>query len=277
MKIRRCNRSFEYMLDKDIHVIYKTHNINTPSFYIEEIKFRHPELVVYGFNISDSTQYIGNKTLVLYELKGVLLTATVNQLMKSKNVSKIRYTDDDIVYVANCILLKEGLNVRCTGYTPSPIKNKHSVYGNYECNLICDICSHEFNRKMKHIAGNRNASNCINCKSNKDVKTFNGDFSAYFYVNKFIYADEIVYKYGVSHNITNRMHQFKCNNGIESENIIAVLFESSLDAADLEGILKTTNLINHMTHVKIKDGCTELTDEKGLEFIKEELKYMNKI
>ncbi|HCQ0858674.1 TPA: hypothetical protein OGU99_000600 [Escherichia coli] len=273
MQIIRGGRTFNYMLAENINVIYNTHNIKTPKFYTNEISNKHTSIKILGYAIKKSSEYIGNKTPILYEYNGVLLTRSANYLMKANNISRIRYTDKDIVYVANCILEFQGNDIRCNGYIPSGKSNRHGVYGNYTCNLECK-CGCIFERKMCHIVENGNITNCPDCYKRK---TFNGSHEAYFYVNKFIHNSEVVYKYGVTHNLTNRRELFKYNNRFDSEEIIAVLFENSVEAADLEDMLKYTNLINHMQHVKIKDGCTELTDEAGLKFIMEELTYMGKL
>ncbi|USL83392.1 hypothetical protein A4_316 [Escherichia phage A4] len=272
MQITRCGRTFHYMEPKDVQMIYTVHNKKTPNFYINEIKNKHKDLKIYGYNITSSNEFNGNKTLVLYELKGVLLTASANQLMKSKDISRIRYRDDDIVYVTNCILLNEGKNIRCTGFTPGK-QTKNTTYGNHECHLVCDDCNREWSKLITNIVSDDRETFCY-CAQRI---SFKGKCAAYFYVNKFTYNGETVYKYGIAHNTIKRRTLFKNNNGLDSEEIIAVLFENSLEAADLEDMLKYTNLINHMRHVKIKDGCTELTDEAGLKFIMEELTYMGKL
>lgn len=266
MRITRCGRTFEYMEAQDIHVVYTTHNKNVPSFYINEIKQKHEHVKIHGYHINNSLEYIGNKTEILYEIKGVLLISTANTLMRSNNISMIRYNENDVVYVSNCILLNENNNIICTGYTTNP-----KGVSLYACHLKCLNCNREWHKQMKKIVSSDNTTHCL---CNGRTK-FNGSSSVYFYVNRFIYNGETVYKYGIAHDLSNRRQLFKSNNGIDSEQIIAVLFDNSLQAADLEDTLKYTNLINHMPHVKIKDGWTELTDEAGLQFIIEELTYMD--
>ena len=268
MQISRCGRTFDYMLPQDIHVIFTAYNKKTPRFYIDAIKARHQNINVIGYNIKESSQFIGNKTIVLFEFKGILHTSTANQLLKTNRINHIYYKEEDILYVANCVLEYEGNNICCTDFH----QGRDSALSNTLCVLSCNSCGRTWEKILTNVIG----ESITYCQCQRR-NTFDGSFGAYFYVNCFIHNGEYVYKYGITHDLVSRNKAFEITNGFEVENIIAVLFESSLTANDLEDTLKYTNLINHMPHVKIKEGWTELTDAAGLEFIKDELRYMGKI
>lgn len=268
--LERHGKTFTYMTTDEIEYIPKTSRCKSPQYYIDYISNKHTNIKVLGFHIKDSSEYHGNYTDILYEYKGILMVCPTKQLYKANKVGGVSYRKIGFEYAIKCILDYYNPKIKLVGYNISDQAFRFS-----SIDVKCSDCGRKWNVSQTTTL----VYNGIQCKCERpNTIKFDGTHNAYFYIHKFMYDGEVIYKYGVTHNPDFRFYLFKKNNkNIDFETIMCLEFDNSLMAADLEHMLKYTNLINHMTHVKIKDGHTELTDEAGLKFIIEELTYMGKL
>lgn len=270
--IERHGRIFHYMTSDEIEYIPKSSKTRSPQSYIEQIEEKHKNIKILGYRITDSSEFHGNSTEILYEYKGILLSCETNHLLKATKIGGVSYRKWGFEYVIKCVLDYYNPKIKLLSYKISDDAYRYSsIY------VKCDDC----NRAWTISQTSPLIHNGIKCKCEwKERSTrvnFDGTNSAYFYVHKFQYGTETVYKYGITHDPEKRFYMFGINNDIHFENIICVKFENELLAVELETTLKGINCINHMKHIDIKDGKQELTDEDGLKFIIEELTYMEKI